>query len=85
MEPDSFARSQCEHCGRRDDLYLVTLTAGVSNAGNAAIVCSACRQHCSVDVAIPLVLVSPRILLGLQRLRKLDANLGHLLRAVEFG
>lgn len=86
MEPDSLARSHCERCGRSEDLYLVTLgTVQPPHAGNAAVLCCICRQGLEIDVAIPLLLVTPRLLLGLQRFRKLDANLGHLLRAVEFG
>jgi len=86
MEPDSFVRSQCERCGQHEDLYLATLTAPQPpRDGNAVVLCSSCREGWGIDIAIPLTLVTPRLLLGLQRLRKLDANLGHLLRAVEFG
>jgi hypothetical protein len=86
MEPGSRPQRQCDRCGGGEDLYLLTLTRGhSSSAGNAAVCCAGCRVLYSADVAVPLTLVTPRLLLGLQRLHKLDANLGRLLAAVEFG
>ena len=86
MEPGLRPQRQCEGCGGDEDLYLLTLRQDCSTAaGNAVVSCAGCRSRYSADVAVPLGLVTPRLLLGLQRLRKLDANLGRLLAAVEFG
>lgn len=86
MEPDSRPPRRCERCGGGEDLYLLTLPhASFTPRGNVVICCAGCRSAYAADVAVPLSLVTPRLLLGLQRLRKLDANLGGLLQTVEFG
>lgn len=85
MESDLRPRRCCERCGGNDDLYLLTLPDCSSPAGNALVCCVHCRSAYPADVAVPLALVTPRLLLGLQRLRKLDANLGGLVQTVEFG
>jgi hypothetical protein len=71
-------------CGDNNDLYLLTLRSATDlPPGGAIICCGACRGTYDADVAVPLVLVTPRLLLGLQRLRKLNANLGQILAAVD--
>ena len=85
MEPDSRTRRHCERCDGSDDLYLLTFKDSPSATGNALVCCAQCRAAYAPDVAVPLTLVTPRLLLGLQRLRKLDANLSGLLQTVEFG
>ena len=86
MEPGLRPQRQCERCGGGEDLYLLTVTQERPlHVGNAMVCCGVCRTGYSADVAVPL-LVTPRLLLGLQRLpHKLNANLGRLLAAVEFG
>ena len=79
MESGSARPRRCERCGGSQDLYLLTRKPDAGQAGNALLCCSACRGDELFDVAVPLPLLSPRLLLGLQRLRKLDGNLSRLL------
>jgi hypothetical protein len=84
MEPALAPHRQCARCGDNNDLYLLTLQSTTAvPPGGAIICCGACRGFFEADVAVPLVLVTPRLLLGLQRLRKLNANLGQILAAVD--
>ncbi|MGI8553607.1 MAG: hypothetical protein ACR2PL_22895 [Dehalococcoidia bacterium] len=48
--------------------------------GDALILCRYCRGMESFDVSLPLCLVTPRLVLGLQRLRRLNGNLSRLLQ-----
>ena len=74
MDPDSQSTRRCDCCGSREDLYLLTPRSGdLQGGGEAYVRCGRCRQDESIDVAIPVALLTPRLLLGLQRLRKLAA------------
>ena len=80
MESDLPGLRCCEGCGDDEDLYLATLGSGTRGApGIALVLCPACRGSRALDVAVPLALVTPRLVLGLQRLRKLSGNLTRLL------
>lgn len=84
MDPDSQSTRRCDCCGSREDLYLLTPRSGdLQGGGEAYVRCGRCRQDESIDVAIPVALLTPRLLLGLQRLRKLGGNLGRLLESVQ--
>lgn len=77
MESDVAGLRQCEDCGGDDDLYLTTLRG--DSPGAPWVLCPACRVGRVFDVAVPFALVTPRLVLGLQRLRKLEGNLSRLL------
>lgn len=82
MESDLPGLRQCEDCGDDQDLYLTTLKSNPLSAPRAIVLCQICRgRHVlEIDIALPLAVVTPRLVLGLQRLRKLDGNLSRLLR-----
>jgi hypothetical protein len=86
MESRSRPQHACDRCGSGEDLYLLTIGDKPLPGGFAAVIrCSHCRGDERIDVAIPIALATPRLLLGLQRMRKLGGNLGRLLEAAEFG
>jgi hypothetical protein len=85
MDPDFQSSRRCDRCGGQDDLYLLTpVDDNRIPVSEACIRCGRCRGNDHFDVAVPTALLTPRLLLGLQRLGKLHGNLGRLLASVQY-